>query len=425
MTDKNKSHPPHIKQVFHPRIWMNFLSFEWLFVLFLFSYQYKNALSPDLSVDMTLLLAFILIPFSIFLYRKNPPVPFFDPIPISLFLFTIWAVFSVIWSPQTPYVWSKILCFVVYTLPAFLMAYFLIARSSLRLRRFLFLALFFAVCVHLEAYRTFIHHGKAIVDVLGNNYLVTGQTLGVGFLLLVPCSYAYLKRYSEGFFLYEIALLLCGTLWYIQMNLGGRGPVVSMVLSLLLFYGVGAFKTSDTRLYLKHGISVGLSCYVMYFFLGTLFSTDVSHFLRRSHALWTLQDASTIERLDYYASALTAYLQHPFSGVGFGGWPFYHQLGLREWHPHNMMLEILSETGTPGAVFFSSFLFYCFRSVHWRVLWTSFDMSALGLILLFSIGNALKSGDLNDNILFFVVLGLLSGYSQFLKGQQSSSVSPL
>jgi O-antigen ligase len=396
----------------------NLFSFETAFVLFLFSYQYKNAHPIFLSPDITLTLIGILIPWTVILARKSPN-RLFTSTTASFLLFSIWCIASAFWAPKLSYTVSKSLCFVVYTLPAFFMGYMVIASDTERLKRFFVIIAVFAILVHLEAYRVFYYSAGYIVDVLGNNYLVTGQTLGCGFILLV----VYVKTLAFHFkpntnFLYGLLMLLCGTFFYIQLNLGGRGPVISVLLVLMVFYSYGILRTSDHQQYLRHLFHLTFACALSYWLLRWLFAAESNHFIVRTYALITAPelDDPINWRIGYYQSAINAFLNHPLIGVGFGGWVNYHDMGSLPWqHPHNIVLEVLSETGVIGGVLAAWFGFNVLKNISYKNLNQSSLHMATTSLLLFGLLNALKSGDLNDNILLFVMSGIILGVASLKK----------
>ena len=117
-------------------------------------------------------------------------------------------------------------------------------------------------------------------------------------------------------------------------------------------------------------------------------------------------DAPLQERFLYYHSAWRAFLTQPFIGMGTGGWPIFQGLGDIELHPHNLFLEVLSETGLIG---------FILLGILGGAFVYSFNQQcpvAFILILSFAFLNAMKSGDLNDNILLFVGVGLLSAHKK-------------
>jgi hypothetical protein len=75
-------------------------------------------------------------------------------------------------------------------------------------------------------------------------------------------------------------------------------------------------------------------------------------------------------------------------------------------HPHNIFLEVLSETGIIGFVLFVAFLYCVFKRFNLVSLLSSPERTSLALLTIFSFLNAQKTGDLHDNLLLFVTLSL-------------------
>ncbi|MES2608285.1 MAG: O-antigen ligase family protein [Pseudomonadota bacterium] len=417
----------------------NLFSFETFFVLFLFSSQFKDAYPFFLIPHITLLLTAILIPWFIILYRKNVNAKFLTVETMSFLLFSIWCLISACWVERTTYSISKALCFGVYTVPAFFMAYSIIGANQERLKRFLYAIGILSFWVHLEAYKECVLSHWQWVDVLGSNYLVTGQTLGFGLILLSLVSFFVMKTLEKDDSDEKIALkhcilfwslmFLCGSYAYIQLHLGGRGPVIGVILTALYFYIYGVYK-GESKLCAKHFLHISLCCISIYFFFDWIFEAHTCHFLSRMTKMIVPNEISphTFEvdeslglRLEYYESALSAFLKHPLLGLGLGGWAQFHDTlyhympeahDLREvfWrHPHNIGLEVLAETGIIGGMLGIWSGILIFRKILFKQLTRSFLDAAPILLLAFSFFNALKSGDLNDNILFFVMAGISAG----------------
>ena len=410
------------------KIIKNVFSFETFFVFFLFSYQFKNSYPFSLFPDITLFFTFILLPWFIVLYRRMPTVCLFHSETVSFLLFSFWVLLSSFWVTQTSYSISKSLCFAVYTIPSFFMAYFIIAMNDERLKRFFSVVVFLSIWAHLEAYKEFILSHWVVVDVLGNNYLVTGSTLGSGFILLTVFSFSLLKdEQTNNTVFFWLLMTLCGTYAYIQLQLGGRGPVIGVILTLCYFY-INGFRKNDSQFYIRHFLYFIIYCVFIYLFLYFFFRAGACNFLGRVYNIVGLDslgvnnvvvDESISFRLEYYRSAISVFLENPFLGLGFGGWALFHDTlyhytplahDLREvlWrHPHNIGLEILSETGLIGALLGIWFGILIFRKKLFLLSACSFLDLASILLFIFSLFNALKSGDLNDNILLFVTAAII------------------
>lgn len=391
-------------------------SFESFFVLWLFSYQYKNAFEIFTSPDITVLLTFILLPWAAILYCKDKTKLQRNNPAVLIFLgMSLWFIASSFWSPSHAYKLQKTLCYALYTIPGFLMGSLIISQNPERIKRLIGAFFVFSIIVLAESYRVFLSNGLVIIsDILNTNYLVTGQTLGVGLLILIPYSYSLFpsgKRLPVGFSstLWFWMLLLSSLFFYVLINLGGRGPILATVIALTLFYGAKCWQDSLSKPTIHLGVLV-LLWTLSYFILNGLFDHTNSHFVHRMAPLLTGQiDEAVNERFTYYQSAFQAFLQHSFMGVGFGGWPMSHGLEDISRHPHNIFLEILSETGLIGFVLFIAFLYLVIRNLKLPFIFSTPERTSLALLTIFSFINAQKTGDLHDNLLLFFTLSLWAG----------------
>jgi len=395
-------------------------SFESFFVLWLFSYQYKNAFEIFTSPDITLLLTLFLIPWGIFIYFKDKTISKRSDRTVLIFLgMSLWFIASSFWSPSYTYKLEKTLCYTVYTIPGFLMGYLIISKNPTRIKRLMGVFCIFSTLLLAESYRVFLINGLATIsDIMNTNYLVTGQTLGVGILVLIPYSYflfASDKIENKGFSIDFSSNLWIGTLFlsslffYVLINLGGRGPVLATTAALIVFYGVKRWQDSASKPAIHFGVFVSF-CTLSYLILNGVFDHTGSHFGQRVAPLLTGQiDEAVNERFTYYHSAFQLFLHHPFVGVGFGGWPISTGLGDVSLHPHNIFLEILCETGLIGMVLFLLMLTSVFRGIKVSFIFSTSELTTVTLLAIFSFINAQKTGDLHDNLLLFFALSLLAG----------------
>lgn len=393
----------------------------------LFAYQFQNAPQVRLFGPVGLYVGIVFLCATIRLGYKKHHHP--DGACVLFALFGGVLAVSCLWTPNQNYGFNKACCFFLYTWPLFFAAYRIIASSPERRHRLLWWIVLFSSGIILVILDIFSQHLDRMPLILGANYLVTGQTLGAGFAcLLVRSFYAYLRtHFSHERLVRRQALLFfwsvtcfMGVSSYVQLNLGGRGPVIAAGIVFLAFYGgnIGqehAQKAENhTLVYLKHAVLVMGVCTLMYFLLAWLFQTGVSPFLDRCRAVLSPQGDMSIQlRLMYIVSAFEAFLAHPLFGLGAGGWPVFNGDGQVFWYPHNMVLEVASETGILGVGVLTSFLISLARLLPVRDFYRNAHAAVFCLLLLFSGFNALKSGDINDNTLFFVALGLAAGMGRF------------
>jgi O-antigen ligase len=304
---------------------------------------------------------------------------------------------------------------------AFFLSYLVIARDENRLCRFMLLTLIFAVAINFECYRIFlsqIQNRAALNDVLGNNYLITGQTLGIGVVILsgilltranTSGCQIYLGQSNAGAAIWTILLL---SMVYMSLNLGGRGPVASMMLATAAL-GTLSLLYAENKAFgrmLKNIAYFTLVLCILYLLMELMLKTGrQSALIKRINFDYLQNDESILLRIKYYKNAWKCFLEHCFTGVGFGGWPYYQGSGDMYCHPHNIFLEVLCETGLAGFTLFIALLSSIFARLNIQKLATSPLIRIFLCVFMFCFINALKSGDLNDNIALFCYLGIAAG----------------
>ena len=115
------------------------------------------------------------------------------------------------------------------------------------------------------------------------------------------------------------------------------------------------------------------------------------------------------ERISLAREAWDIFVAHPLTGVGIGG--FNLAVGYadseRGVYPHNILLELASELGLAGVGAFLLFAALALRQVGLALKRGRFALVILVLTIAgYSLANAMFSGDLNDNRILFMALGL-------------------
>ncbi|HQS83478.1 MAG: hypothetical protein B7Y25_00840 [Alphaproteobacteria bacterium 16-39-46] len=400
--------------------------FEGIFVIWLFSYQFKNALSFK-SPDITLLVTFLLIPWAFFLaFKDNLKLKirgsFLKGAPLLFILWSAWSLVTFLWSPSQFYGVQKSLCYLIYTCSGFLMAYYIIGKTFFRIKRFLVSIGIFAILVHFWVLGDFWAYGINFREFLETNYLVTGQTLGAGFLILFIYSLnGFLKLSSHEIFeekrvlVKELFLFLgAATLLYVSLNLGGRGPVLALSASLFFLYFLNMIYRPSLLL-VYHALLFCLIFIGIFYGFNSLFNYQgLPLFIERTPLLLTdpttalSSDMNITLRLEYYVSAFKMFLTYPIQGGGFGAWPLFHNLGDIAWHPHNIFFEVLSETGLIGFMLFIGVLVSALKGISFKSIVKNPLEISLFTLFIFGFLNALKTGDLNDNIFFLCLIALMA-----------------
>jgi O-antigen ligase len=109
-------------------------------------------------------------------------------------------------------------------------------------------------------------------------------------------------------------------------------------------------------------------------------------------------------RLEFYRSAGVALMEHPFTGLGLGGWSVFYTGERIEGrpipvYPHNMILEVASEQGLPGLVMLLALLWSLFKSA--RKLAKYPQLAFLFPVLTFQLLSHVFTGTIEDRGLWF------------------------
>lgn len=377
-------------------------SFEGLLILFLFSYQYKHIGRIFEEVDWGLLLSLpiILLGGSLYFQKKHLR-PHMTPPQWFFIAWALWMILSAFWSIAGVNGAAKAIFLLLFTMPAFFTGSLLVGSDDLRLARFLTLTLLFSLLTLIGGLTIYALTPGQIQMAFGTTYLVTGQTLGIGFLLLLD-----LNKKSSTRLVSILTSFAAGAIIFLMLHLGGRGPLLSLGFTLIFYIFLN-------KMHLKRILSflalMSVSLLMMYgaFKFLTSFETPMASLERLQSLLHPKGDGAILERLEYFKSAWHAFISAPIFGLGIGGWPTYQALSDPQLHPHNIFLEIMAEAGIVGLLLFLLFLVTSFYK-----FWLSGLRFVPLYVLVFCFINALKSGDIIDNILFFAFLGLSLGITQ-------------
>jgi len=144
---------------------------------------------------------------------------------------------------------------------------------------------------------------------------------------------------------------LIATLGLAMVLIGSRGPVLSLVAT----WGLLHVMTVSRRPIATVASALLLGAAALAIANAPGFQRSVAHFL--SHGEATSLSEIQNDRSPVYAPTLALVAERPLTGVGLGQWSsiFYDRYGLYDdgsyKYPHNFLLEILSELGVPGLLF--------------------------------------------------------------------------
>lgn len=378
-----------------------FFSFELLFILFLFSGRYKAAPSfAWIPIDLTAIFFTLSLFAGVLIYftKKTATINKY-----SLYLLLLWllltsyAFLSMAWSPSINYATEKTMYMATLVLWALLGSTVIISNDIIRVYRFMLLVFLFAFLLGIEF--IFWHLKNDSYLIARPDYLAIGRVIGLGCIIAFFYSVVLLKSLIPKTLCFSVFFVLL----YVMLALGGKGPFIAVILSLIVFsllYWHTHLRISSGKK--KYAIILIITLSIGFIYILSM-KNDFLTFYRLESM--TTKDESTSIRLDYYQQAISLWLTHPVLGNGIGSFPVLIGHGDVQNYPHNIILELLSELGIVGCAIFLLMLLLSIKSLKNQFL-TKEPIKLLILMLCFYVLlNALVSADIPDRTLF-AILGL-------------------
>lgn len=401
---------------------LTFKNPEVIFALFLASgafKTYKIVGSISSFFDLTALLgllSFIGVVYEIWKTKKDSIV-FPKVLFLLYFLIVIVSSLSLIYSPAQVYGSEKLFKLITLTTFSFVAPFFLL-KTSISFKRFLSVFLVIGILMVFDVFVNGLNAGNiGFYSALGANYLMFGRI--EGFALIVCMFYFFINTDS---ILNKVIYMGVGAALLFGLLLSAaRGPLISLIISsaFLSLYAL-------IRLIMKHRESftannkyelriINLTILIVIvaasFFL--FFREYFATLLYRIANIKTGFEESLIVRMSMYDRALEVLLAFPRNliGLGLGGYSVFYTGSDSKAYPHNIFLEIGSESGLFALLIFLSLVVYVFVYIIKRIGSTKsfLDKSLLFTILglfIFMLINASFSLDINDNRLLFTIMSL-------------------
>jgi O-antigen ligase len=134
----------------------------------------------------------------------------------------------------------------------------------------------------------------------------------------------------------------------------------------------------------------------------------------------SLTGGTIAKRVEFYDSAVNAFMQHPLTGLGLGGWSvFYSGQGIpgegMPKYPHNFLLEVAAEQGLPGLAVLITLLASLFYSS--LKMAKSPEFAFLFPVLTFQVLYNSFTGTVEDRALWFW-FGMVVAVSRMFRNSQ-------
>ena len=240
--------------------------------------------------------------------------------------------------------------------------------------------------------------------VLGSNYLALGRITGISILIIL--FYFIIRHHITKKTLLWLTLLILNLAGLFYS--GGRGPIVALLLTIIFILFISFnFKRVSINKYMLFGfLIIMLLTSIAFLFLHQITQTSLIRF----KVMLTQATSGTLTRLTMYTKAIEALRFYPLSGVGIGGFSMFAYGTDSRLYPHNIFLEIGAESGLLGFSLFLCLVGFClFYLMSLRKKYNRekyFLTTTILALFIFMLLKSLVSGDINDNRLLFVWIGV-------------------
>lgn len=377
---------------------------ELLFVLYLLSGIFKSfALLFGISfpIDLTLLFALLTLAdvfirslnfhnfsYSVYVERKKTLLLFF--------VFWCWMAFTLLYTSSPQYSSMKTFLFCTNFVP------FIVVLMSKRFNIKLFLKIFsfFSVLLtllYLPLLNVYTQLGgnEEMHDSIGGLYLTLGGYLGVSILFLLTTQKPIFSLYIDKI------IIVCS--FFLLLIIGARGPLLFTVLCSLLYllrkkqFSVSKRKIINFFLFLLCTIAVIgiLQRSSEDSLIGILFERSMLRLSLIIDGLLGNGDMgnSANIRVEFYEHSyllITRSIENFILGTGVGSFSIETNGVDGRGYPHNLILEVWTEMGVVGVVFFLSFITTLFSNIRAKKYYIS------EYVILYFLLEYSKSGSLVD-----------------------------
>jgi O-antigen ligase len=309
---------------------------------------------------------------------------------------------------------DKALRFLTLTMAATAAAYTILDTPA-RVRRFMTIIMLLGLGMALVGTAT--TEGMAAFNA---NHIATGRILGLGLIAVI-----YLAISSgPGLLRRLIWLVPGGVLGYGFLYAGSRGALAALIIAL----GFTALVALGLKRGRKWILPVAAMLAGVYIATATLVpqALDLMNDRVKQLDLSAATTGAAQSRMDFGAEAWQMFREHPFTGVGIGG--YNTELGAadieRGLYPHNILLELAAEMGIAAVLLFIVLVILAFRGPMAVLRQTSNAFHSSHILLLIAttvylLANAMFSGDINDNRMCFAALGMCFAARPFVPSAPS------
>jgi O-antigen ligase len=322
--------------------------------------------------------------------------------PILVFvLFAAIVTASYIYTSAPSYGASKMSRFLTIGALMFIAPFFLILTEQ-HLRRFARIFVGFSLATAIQLIFT-LESGSfdpnSDITRIGAGWLLGMAVILVLFYPLLPS-----RRGQRALFLVVLPVCVAGL-----VASAARGPIVALVVSVFI----------GSVTWLRQGRLRGRTALVLLLLLGIGFTgaffvlrqASLGKYNAKAEEFKTLLSEGTSggsagKRLNFYRATLNAIPDHLLLGAGVGSWATFYWGSDSRNYPHDLFLEIAFEQGLLGLAAFVVFLLLVAAAIFRLLRESRSHFLALGLMVLYCVLVGMFSGDLDDNRVLFLWIGV-------------------
>jgi O-antigen ligase len=282
----------------------------------------------------------------------------------------------------------------------------LAGRNPDKLRQFIYSFIIFSSWVASEALYSTVIRNALVYDTLGTSSRIdVSRILGMGILLLIIYTFE-----MDDLRLRLLGLIGVGIHAAVLLISGTRAPLLAVTFSsvvvVCMYAYLGNVQITDFR-------------------RGTIFSAILSllfiplalknygfrlRTVERFAILWNDEyPESLLTRIEFVRAGLNGWSKDPIIGSGIGSYSTILRNSSERLYPHNLLIEVLSETGLIGLILIAMMLYISTLgslrlSLHKVHPVAVFIFS----IMLYWLLNSMITGDISHNRYLFIFFGMIN-----------------
>lgn len=320
---------------------------------------------------------------------------------LAYLVFATLVAASYFYTSAPDYGGSKLFRFLLIGTLLFISPFFLIFTED-DFRRFVKVFIGFSAVTAIQLIGTLETRGQDAENDITR--IGAGWLMGMAILLLLFYPLTRERRRQRALLIFLLPLFIAGL-----MASAARGPIVAMSVAVLIGMAV----------LLKNGQLRGATAFLLLLFLAVgaggaylvLPQADMGKYSAKAGELKQLftegtASGTSAKRMDFYRATLSAIPDHPILGTGIGSWSRFYFGNDQRNYPHNLFLEIAFEQGLVGLAAFLALLGLVGVSILRMIRASGPHFLVLGLLVLYCVIVSSFSGDLDDNRMLWLWIGV-------------------